>query len=208
MQRIVISDDHAMISMMFGMWLQQLALDATVVATPTTGQATLEAVREYMPDVLIQDMMLRDMDGVLVIRQIRQEFPSMKILAITAKPAYAKAALELGVDGCMLKEDRPQVLKDALIWNRANGQWVSPVLQQRLHHARMVYQQYDFSGEEEQILRLLHLSNGEIARKLNISEVSVRSALTKLYRKVGVLTRADLADLAYNVLLLSPLYPS
>lgn len=204
MQRVIISDDHAMLSMMFKIWFQQLGLDVEVLATPTTGKATIDAVRLHKPDVLIQDMMLSDLDGVFIIQEIRKEFPMLKIFAMSAKPAYAKGALDAGANGCLLKEDHPHVIQQALEWDTSQGTWISPLLQEKIMTANIYLRRYDFTQSESNVLRLAHLPNTEIAEALDLSEGTVRNVFTILYQKLGTTIRADLADLAHNVLLLNP----
>jgi DNA-binding NarL/FixJ family response regulator len=193
-----------MLSMMFKIWFQQLGLDVEVVATPTNGKATLEAVRKYQPDVLVQDMMLHDMDGVSIIQHLRVDFPKLRIFAMSAKPAYAKAALDAGADGCMLKEDHPQVIRQALEWDLSKGKWVSPLLQDKILNAVANMRKYDFTQSEMNVLRLAHLPNLDIASALGLSEGTVRNLFTVVYQKTGTTIRAELADLAHNVLLLNP----
>lgn len=171
---------------------------------PTTGKATIQAVRELQPDVLLQDMMLGDMSGTDIIRMVRQEFPSIRIFAMSAKPALAKLALDEGANGCMLKEDHPQVIQQALNWDIQKGVWISPLLENRLLVAAHELQKHDFTATELKALRLSHLSNTEIAVLLKLSEGTVRNLFTAIYQKTDISSRGDLAQWAQNVLLLSP----
>ncbi len=206
MQRILISDDHSMLAMMFKIWFQQTGLDATVVAMPSTGKATLQAVREHRPDIIFQDMMLRDMPGSEIIGAVRKEFPDMRIFAMSAKPSLAKMALEVGADGSMLKEDHPNVIREALDWDITRGKWVSPLLQSKMLMAVAEMRKYDFTPGEINALSLAELSNVEIASILNLSDGTVRNIFTILYNKTGIRIRSELAQWAQNTLLLGEVH--
>jgi len=203
MQRVIISDDHSMLAMMLKIWFQQIAPDVEVVAITTTGRATLAAVRQHKPDVLLQDMMLGDMTGLEIIRQVREELPSLRIFAMSARPILAKQALESGANGCMLKEDNPFVIRQALDWDINEGNWISPLLQEKFITAASEIAKHNFTNGEMNVLRLAHLHNLEIAEALGLTEGSVRNMFTTIYQKTGLKSRADLSQWAQNVLLIS-----
>jgi DNA-binding NarL/FixJ family response regulator len=203
MQRLIISDDHSMLAMMLKIWFQQIAPDVEVVAITTSGRATIAAVRQHKPDVLLQDMMLGDMTGLEIIRQLREEFAHLRIFAMSARPALAKLALESGANGCMLKEDHPHVIRQALDWDVQQGTWTSPLLQEKLVIAANELAKYHFTAGEVSALRLAHLPNTEIAATLGLTEGSVRNIFTTIYQKTGMKARADLTQWTQNVLLMS-----
>lgn len=203
MQRLIISDDHTMLAMMLKIWFQQIAPDIEVVAITTSGRATIAAVHEHKPDVLLQDMMLGDMSGLEIIHALRTDFPQLRIFAMSARPMLAKQALESGANGCMLKEDNPHVIREALDWDVAQGNWISPLLQEKLMTAANEIAKHNFTNGEMNVLRLAHLHNTEIASALGLTEGSVRNMFTTIYQKTGLKVRADLAQWTQNVLLMS-----
>jgi DNA-binding NarL/FixJ family response regulator len=79
--------------------------DMTVVATASTGAEALDDVRRYRPDVVTLDLLLPDMPGEDLARQILAEFPRMRIVAITSAQGhiYARRALDAGVHGYLSK---------------------------------------------------------------------------------------------------------
>ncbi|MFY8001702.1 MAG: response regulator [Candidatus Kapaibacteriota bacterium] len=201
MKKIVISEDHTIFAMMVTLWLRHDKY-ADVVGVASTGEETLQMVRQLKPDILLQDMMLSDMQGIDIIRQLRQEFPSMGIFAMSARANLVKLALEAGANGCMLKEDNPQVIRHIIDWDISSGTWVSPLLGERFYKASQDLFKYNFTVAEMNILRLVPLTNIEIAKALNISEGTVRNTLTTIYQKTNISTRPELIRYVQDVLLL------
>jgi DNA-binding NarL/FixJ family response regulator len=203
MKRVIISEDQTMFALMIKMWMEQSAI-AEVIAVAATGADTLTLVHQLKPDVLLQDMMLNDMQGVEIIRRLRKEFPEMSIFAMSGRANLAKLALEAGANGCMLKEDSPQVIRHILDWEVSSGIWVSPLLGEKFFTAAQELMKYNFSNAEINVLRNISLSNNEIAATLGITEGTVRNSLSVIYQKTNQNIRAELARWAHDVLLLSP----
>jgi DNA-binding NarL/FixJ family response regulator len=80
--------------------------DMTVVATASTGAEALDDVRRYRPDVVTLDLVLPDMRGESLVRQILAEFPQTRIVAITSARGrvQARRALDAGIHGYLSKE--------------------------------------------------------------------------------------------------------
>jgi DNA-binding NarL/FixJ family response regulator len=203
MKRIIISEDQTMFAMMIKMWLEQTAI-AEVVGVAATGADTLALVRQHKPNLLLQDMMLNDMQGAEIIRILRKEFPTMSIFAMSGRANLAKLALEAGANGCMLKEDSPQVIRHLLDWDVLSGIWVSPLLGEKFFNAAQELMKYNFSNAEMNVLRNISLTNTDIASVLGITEGTVRNSLSVIYQKTNQNIRAELARWAHDVLLLSP----
>lgn len=200
---VVISEDHSMFALMVKLWLEQTG-QAEVLGVASTGKQTLELVESLQPDVLFQDMMLHDMSGLDIIRQIRTMMPSIAIFALTAMANMAKLAIDAGANGCMLKEDNPQVIRHALEWDIAMGIWVSPLLGERFYRAADDLLRYSFTPTEINILKNITSSNHEISLTLNISEGTVRNTLSTIYQKTGFTTRSELLKYTQDVLLIVP----
>lgn len=192
-----------MFALMVKLWLEQTG-QAEVLGVASTGKQTLELVESLQPDVLFQDMMLHDMSGLDIIRQIRTMMPSIAIFALTAMANMAKLAIDAGANGCMLKEDNPQVIRHALEWDIAMGIWVSPLLGERFYRAADDLLRYSFTPTEINILKNITSSNHEISLTLNISEGTVRNTLSTIYQKTGFTTRSELLKYTQDVLLIVP----
>ena len=90
--------------------------DMTVVATASTGEEALEDIRRYQPDVVTLDLVLPDMRGETLVRQILAEFPQTRIVAITStrSPIHARRALDAGIHGFLSKAAPVSELVDAI----------------------------------------------------------------------------------------------
>lgn len=208
MFRVIISDDHVMFATLMQMWLQQQKSEnapvVEIIAIVSTGADTLKAVREHKPDFLIQDIHLPDMNGVEIITILRAEMPDLKIFVLSGRADWARSAIEAGANGCMLKEDNPRVIQQILTWDINSGVWISPVLGEKFYRANKELMKFNFSASEQGIMRLLSLSNIDIANELHLSEGTIRNTISGIYQKTGLGTRAELSDWAQNVLLLTP----
>lgn len=209
MLRVVISDDHVMFANLMQLWLQQVkdmpnVPPVEVSAIASTGAETMKAVRTYKPDILLQDVQLPDMSGIDIISAMRAEFPKMRIFVLSGRADWARSAIEAGANGCMLKEDNPRVITQVLNWTEQDGIWISPVLGEKFYRANRELMKYYFSPLEQNILRLLHLNNTEVAKECNISEGTVRNSISAIYQKTNISTRAELAEWVQNTLLLAP----
>jgi DNA-binding NarL/FixJ family response regulator len=207
--KVVISDDHVMFATLMQIWLQQTSTDdvptVEIAAIASTGAETISAIRTHKPDILIQDIQLPDMSGITVITQMRKEFPAMRIFVLSGRADWARTAIEAGASGCMLKEDNPKVIQQILTWDTNAGIWISPVLGEKFYNANKELMKYHFTAVEQNILRLLHLPNADIAAKMKLSEGTVRNAISTIYQKTGIGTRTELTDWVQNMLLLAPL---
>jgi two-component system NarL family response regulator len=90
--------------------------DMTVVATASTGEEALEDIRRYRPDVVTLDLVLPDMRGETLVRQILAEFPETRIVAITSTRSqiHARRALDAGIHGFLSKAAPVSELVDAI----------------------------------------------------------------------------------------------
>ena len=206
MLRILISDDHAMFAMFVRMWLEQassrLGIPLECLPVATSGAETLASVQAHKPDILIQDMQLADMNGLDIISVLRPTMPTLKIFVLSGRPDWARAAIDAGANGCMLKEDKPQVIEQILTWDTSAAVWISPALGEKFYVANRELLRYNFTHSELSILRLLHLGNGEIADALGLSEGTIRNTMSTIYQKTNIANRAELLNWAQNVLLL------
>lgn len=200
MKTILISEDHTMFAMMLKAWLQQ-EQTSEILGVATTGAETIRLVRELKPNILIQDMMLSDMKGVDIIRQVRQEFREMAIFAVSGRANLVKLALGVGANGCMLKEDDPEVIRNILTWDTAKGLWVSPLMGGRLYRASQELLQYNFTASEMNVLQNISLTNSELGALLGLSEGTVRNTLTTIYQKIPISSRSELIRYVQDVLL-------
>jgi DNA-binding NarL/FixJ family response regulator len=203
--RLVITDDHAIVlkglQALFG-----AEPDLAVVADCTTGEQTIKAVREHRPDVLVLDLRMPGVDGLAVLRTLNEEGICPRTVLLTAEidDDQTLEAVRLGAVAVVLKEMAPRLLVECIRKVHAGERWVErqsigralDTLLRRetgLHDLRKA-----LTRRELDIVRMivLGLRNAEIARRLSLSEGTIKSHLHHVYQKLGVNSRLGLLLLA------------
>jgi DNA-binding NarL/FixJ family response regulator len=199
--RIVLADDHPLILQGLALLLRQEP-DLKVLAGCRDREETLQAVRQFRPDVLILDSLMPGKDGLAVLRELRQmELPTRVILLTAAiDEDNLLEAMRLGVGGVVLKEMAVQLLIQCVRKVYAGDQWlerhsIGRAMEKMLRReagtrevARLL------TSRELEIVRLAAsgLRNKEIASKLAISEGTVKVHLHRSYEKLHVDSRMAL----------------
>ena len=204
--RLVIADDHRII--LEG--LEQLfrrERDFEVLATRTTGETALEAIRTHQPDVAVLDVNMPDGDGLMVLRRIRAEMPRTKVVLLTAtlEDDQAVEAVQAGVHGVVLKESAAVMLVDCVRRVAGGGRVIDQSVSNRAV-ARMMERSEAkvlarlLSPKETEVVAMVAvgMTNKEIAARLNISEGTVKTHLHTIYRKLNVQGRVELAVYAVD----------
>ena len=199
---LVLADDHPIVLNGLAQ-LFQTEPDFKVLALCPDGAQALEAVRQHRPDLLILDLKMPVKDGLAVLRELRAEKLSPRVILLTAalEDSEVLTAVRLGVDGVVLKETAPDVLLRAVRQVHAGGQWlerraVGDALQrtfEREAEARAV--DAVLTPREAEIARMVAsgLRNKDIGERLHISEGTVKIHLHNVYDKLKVPGRLELA---------------
>lgn len=200
--RVVIVDDHPIV--LEGMErLFRLEGDLEVVARCVNGNEALEAVRAQRPDVLVIDLRLPGRGGLDVLDQIRREgLPTRPVLlAGSINEDELVEALHLGVRGVVLKEMAPELLIRCIRTVHAGGRWLEPdflgrALEGLLDRDGLARpRRTALSDREIEVARLAATGhhNREIAEALHITEGTVKVHLHRVYEKLGIEGRVELA---------------
>jgi DNA-binding NarL/FixJ family response regulator len=194
--RVVLVDDHAVIRA----GLQQLlagTADIEVVGQAENGREALEVVRRLRPDVVLMDLQMPGVDGVGATRMIMAEKLGVDVLVLTSYSDSERivAALDAGAVGYLLKDADPE---DVLQGIRAVSRGESPIhprAARTLLGIRAGSSQIQLTSRETEILRLVRegLANKQIARRLEISERTVKAHLTSAFARIGVADRTQAA---------------
>ena len=199
--RLILADDHPPILQGLTLLLRQEP-DFEVLAGCRNGEETLQAVRQFQPDVLILDILMPGKDGLAVLRELRQlEIPTRVILLTAAiDEDNLLEAMRLGVGGVVLKEMAVPLLIQCVRKVYAGDQWlerhsIARAMEKMLRResgTREVAQL--LTSRELEIVRLAAsgLRNKEIANKLAISEGTVKIHLHRSYEKLHVDSRIAL----------------
>ncbi|HVT45277.1 MAG TPA: response regulator transcription factor [Thermoanaerobaculia bacterium] len=204
--RVVLADDHPIV--LNGLeQLLQLEADFEVAGRCLDGETTLAVVRELKPEVLILDVRMPGKDGLDVLRALRREGSTTRIVILTAAidDRQILEAVTLGIDGIVLKEAAPRVLVDAIRKVHGGGQWLEPDLVVRLAQSLTTRKEAPdprdvLTPRELQIVRMVAegLRNKEIAERLGITEGTVKIHLHAIYEKLSVDGRLRLTLYAHQ----------
>ena len=193
---VVLVDDHAVIRA----GLEQLLAgtdDIEVVGTAADGAEALDVVRRIRPDVVLMDLQMPKVDGVAATRAIMSERLGVDVLVLTSFSDSERivAALDAGAVGYLLKDADPD---DVLQGIRAVSRGESPIhpkAARALLGVRAGSPQVQLTSRETEVLTLVRegLANKQIARRLDISERTVKAHLTSAFARIGVADRTQAA---------------
>jgi DNA-binding NarL/FixJ family response regulator len=200
--RLVLADDHPIV--LDG--LEQLFAvegDFQVLARCRDGEETLEAVRRLRPDVLVLDVRMPGVDGLGVLQELDATELPTRVVLLTAAVGDEQLveAIRLGARGVVLKETAPRLLVEAVREVYAGGEWLEKGLVGRALRRLMDRESglrtaiRTLTARELEIARLVAegLRNRAIGERLFISEGTVKIHLHRIYEKLGVDGRLELA---------------
>jgi DNA-binding NarL/FixJ family response regulator len=177
--------------------------DLSVTITAATGKEALALLDPAtLPDVILLDIRMAELDGVATVKLIKQDYPNIKVIMLTTfnDTEYVMEALANGANGYLLKDTEIEQLVEA-IHDAVNEKMVLPPLvaaqlAQGLHNIIPKKDQTvltDLSEREKEIATMLAqgFSNKQIAMALFISEGTTRNYISTIYSKIGVNDRAN-----------------
>ena len=203
--KLVLADDHPLILEALEK-VFRLQKDFKVVARCLDGEEALRAVRKHKPNTLVLDLQLPRKDGIAVLSEMRKERLTTNVVILTAavKDHQLAEAVRLGVRGLVLKEAAPECLVECIRRVHAGELWldqrtVSDALEKLLQReagrqaARSV-----LTTREVEIVKQVALGqrNMEVARRLFISEGTVKMHLYNIYKKLDLDNRSKLTRYA------------
>jgi NarL family two-component system response regulator LiaR len=199
--QVMIVDDHPVVRTGLTAMLYPFD-DLEVVGEASSGPETLAKCREALPDVILMDLLMPNMDGLETTIAVLDQYPTVKIVILTSFPgeALVQEALEVGAIGYLLKNASIDTLAEAIRLAYAGQPVLAPEATQALIQARTRSQRpgHDLSERERQVLALIvkGLSNAEIAQQLSISPATARNHVSACLSKLGAANRAQAAALA------------
>jgi DNA-binding NarL/FixJ family response regulator len=199
MIRIVIADDHPMVRAGLEQLLQSFP-DLEVVGVAADGLDAVRLVQALVPDVVLMDLAMPVMDGIQAISAIKASHPKVNVIALTTfqDPGQVGAALGAGASGYLVKDVEAEVLVAGIRASVRGGAPLSPSVAATLLQEGGTMQRpssLSMTPRESQILRLIAQgdTNGEIGRRLGISEKTVKAHCSSLFRRLGVTDRTQAA---------------
>ena len=199
--RVMLVDDHTMVRWGLATFLTVFE-DFKLVGEAENGRTAIQLCAEVLPDVVLMDMAMPDMDGVTATRLIRQQFPQVRVIALTSfkEGKLIRDALEAGAIGYMLKDASAEELAQAIRSAHAGRATLSPDATQALVRAasQPPVPGLDLTEREREILILMieGLNNTQIAGRLTIGPSTVKSHVSNILSKLGVASRTEAVTLA------------
>lgn len=201
---IVIADDHAM--MREGI-KKLLEYDGSikVVAEAADGSECLSILEKIHPDILLLDINMPVKNGIEVLQEIRQKDNELKVLILTVhnEVEYLVKAVDIGVNGYILKDSESSELKKTIFAIISGENFIQPDLIPLLN-ARLIKRDHDLEKidaltkrEREVLIQVAKgMFNKEIADSLLISERTVKNHMSSIFRKIDVSDRTQAAVFA------------
>jgi two-component system, NarL family, response regulator LiaR len=195
--RILLADDHSVVRQGLKMFLA-LEPDLEVVGEAKNGQEAFQLAKELRPDVVLMDLLMPVLDGIAATVAIRQELPDTEVIALTSvlDDVSVVNAVKAGAIGYLLKNTESDALVRA-IKAAAEGQvQLAPEAQARLmREVRAPESPEKLSERETDVLRLVAAgrANKEIARDLGIGEKTVKTHVSSILAKLGLMSRTQAA---------------
>jgi len=195
MMRIVIADDHPIVLDALADMLVRAGHDVT--ATARAGDDARLLIVKHRPDAAVLDIAMPGQTGLEVLRHLRAEGDRTPIILLTGAldDATLVEAVQLNVEGIVLKESASDMLLRCLDTVGRGGQWIDREAMSRALHAMSRASDLPrLTPREAEILALVGrgLRNRVIADELGMSEGTVKAHLSNIFDKVGVTSRAEL----------------
>jgi DNA-binding NarL/FixJ family response regulator len=188
MLRVLIVDDHPVVREGLGAVVRR-SEGLTLVGEAGDGAEAVAAYRQLKPDVVLMDLRLPGKDGLEATREILCQDPGANIVLLTTfeEEGLARRALQSGARGVLLKDASTEELVAAVRAAAAGTVTLDPSLTGELLKKPLL------SEREREILALIASghSNKEVAKKLYLTENTVKTHLANLFQKLGVHDRAE-----------------
>jgi len=207
--RVMLVDDHTMVRRGLAIFLKVYD-DLQLVGEAENGEAAVELCAKLLPDVILMDMSMPEMDGATATHAIRQRFPQVQIIVLTSfkEGKVIQKALEAGAIGYLLKDVSADDLVRAIRAAHAGRATLSPEAAQSLVEESNLPPApgLDLTDRERDVLKLMieGLNNTQIAGRLTVSPSTVKSHVSNILAKLGVASRTEAVTVALRNEIVSP----
>jgi len=202
--KVMIADDHSLVREGIR---QLLEFDGSIeiICEASNGIECLDKLNHYDPDVLLLDINMPEKNGIEVLKELKAENCSVKILILTVhnELEYLMNAVDIGVDGYILKDSESIELKRAIKAVLEGENYIQPSLIPALNN-QLVNRDIEkdkinlLTNRELEVLSQVAngMFNKEIATNLNISERTVKNHISNIFKKIDVSDRTQAAVFA------------
>ncbi len=212
--RVLLIEDHVMTRMGLSLVLEH-AEGVSLIAEAEDGLSGVEKAKELLPDVILMDIGLPNIDGIEATKRIKAFNPDLKVLIFTSRDNEDDvfASFKAGADGYIMKGANPEqtvnaikAVKEGIAWidpNIArlvlsNIQRNTPTEQEESVETKEKTNMYDLTDRELEVLSLIveGLSNSQIADRLVIAKATAKAHVHSILQKLYVDDRTKAAILA------------
>jgi NarL family two-component system response regulator LiaR len=199
--RVMLVDDHPMIRKGLTTFLKVFK-DLQLAGEAENGAIAVQLCGEILPDVVLMDMLMPEMDGATATRAICQKYPQVRVIALTSfnEGDLVTSALEAGAIGYLLKDVSAVDLAKAIRDAHAGRATLSPETAQTLVETanQPPVPGLNLTEREREVLTLMveGLINSKIAARLTVSPFTIKSHVSNILAKLGVTSRTEAVTLA------------
>ena len=194
--RVLCVDDHPLVRKGIAAILENEP-GMTLVGEADNGRDAVRCYRELLPDVVLMDLRMRDVDGIEATRQILAQFPDARIIVLTSYDGDQDIyrALDAGVRGYLLKESAHTDVVKAITTVHAGRRLMSPDVAERLSE---YLPHVALTDRETEVLDLVAqgLSNKEIAGRLGTASGTIKMHVQNVLEKLGASDRTHAVTIA------------
>ena len=204
--RIVLADDHKIVREGIRLLINSQT-DMEVVGEAGDGEAAIARVAELMPDIVVMDISMPELNGLMATKRLKRISPQIKILTLTrhTDDGYVQQLIQAGVTGYVLKQSAPAELLNAIRVVGAGKSYLDPTLTEKVMggYVRQATalagaSKVVISDRESDVIRLIAWghSNKDIAVRMEISVKTVEAHKANAMRKLGIASRIDIVRYA------------
>ena len=212
--RVLLIEDHVMTRMGLSLVLEH-AEGVSLIAEAEDGLSGVEKAKELLPDVILMDIGLPNIDGIEATKRIKAFNPDLKVLIFTSRDNEDDvfASFKAGADGYIMKGANPEQTVNAIKAVKEGIAWIDPNIarlvlsniqrntpseQEESVETKEKTNMYDLTDRELEVLSLIveGLSNSQIADRLVIAKATAKAHVHSILQKLYVDDRTKAAILA------------
>jgi len=204
---LLIIDDHTLVRSGIRAYFESQS-DLEVIADAASGEEAVRLAAEYVPDVVLMDLVMPGMDGVEATRRVREVSPHTQVVVLTSyyEDSHIFPAIKAGAISYLLKDIGPAELAEAIRAAARGDAVIHPKVAARMMHElrgnrdQGINPFTELTDREQEVLKLIAegLSNAEIADRLVLSEKTVKSHVSNILNKLHLADRTQAAVFAWR----------
>lgn len=203
MIKLLIADNHPIIRKGLEI-LFSASSNIQIMGSVDNGEDIIDFIKKNPVDIILTEIDLPKLNGLTVLRILKNEFPDIKTIIFSAQPeeVYAINSIKAGASGYVSKSENIININEAILKVHEGGIFVSDNINEQLKLGRRVNKNGSYykklSTREAEVLKLLCIGkkNKEVAKELNVNEKTISTYKARLMRKLKVTNLVDLVNQA------------